>query len=161
MKYKFYFSWFLLFSFMCTVQAQSLTLSGGKSESSYGGSLTSSIGVSPSSISENGSYTLTSGTQQPYEISMHLSVVDVRSKSIDVRIYPNPFSENISIRFSENSKKENYYYRIFDLNGRLIINGDLKETSNILNLQNLSTGNYVLEISQSGTPVNTYKIIKK
>lgn len=161
MKYKIYFSGLLLFSFIGNVKSQSLTLSGGKSESSSGGSVSSSIGLSPATATGNGSYTVSSGSQQPYEISMHLSVVDIKDKNIDIKIYPNPFSENVFIKFSENLNKEKYSYKIVDLNGRLITKGDLKEISNILNLQNLSTGNYMLEINQSGTTINTYKIIKK
>lgn len=161
MENKFYFSWFLCLAFIINAKSQSQILSGGKSDISSGGSISSSIGLSPSTIASNGSYTVSSGTQQPYEISMYLSVVDISNKSIDVKIYPNPFSENVFIKFSENLNKEKYSYKIVDLNGRLITKGDLKEISNILNLQNLSTGNYMLEINQSGTTINTYKIIKK
>lgn len=161
MKYKIYFSGLLLFSFIGNVKSQSLTLSGGESESSSGGSISSSIGLSPATAAGNGSYTVSSGTQQPYEISMHLSVVDIKNKNIEIKIYPNPFSENVSVKFSQDYRNEKYGYRIFDLNGRLISSGELKETSNILNLQNLATGNYMLEINQSGKTINTYKIIKK
>lgn len=161
MKYKIYFSGLLLFSFIGNVKSQSLTLSGGESESSSGGSISSSIGLSPATVVGNGSYTVSSGSQQPYEISMHLSVVDIKNKNIDVKIYPNPFSENVSVKFPQDYKKEKYDYRIFDLNGRLITKGELKEISNVLNLQNLSTGNYMLEINHFGKTINTYKIIKK
>ncbi|MFC4162496.1 T9SS type A sorting domain-containing protein [Epilithonimonas zeae] len=161
MKSKIYFSGLLLFSFIWNVKSQSLTLSGGESESSSGGSISSSIGLSPATVAWNGSYTVSSGSQQPYEISMHLSVVDIKNKNIDIKIYPNPFSENVSVKFSQDYKKEKYDYRIFDLNGRLIIKGELRETANILNLQNLSIGNYILEINQFGITINTYKIIKK
>ncbi|TDX83134.1 T9SS type A sorting domain-containing protein [Epilithonimonas xixisoli] len=161
MKYKIYFSGLLLFSFIGNVKSQSLTLSGGESESSSGGSISSSIGLSPATVVGNGSYTVSSGSQQPYEISMHLSVVDIKNKNIEIKIYPNPFSENVSVKFSQDYKNEKYSYRIFDLNGRLITKGELKEISNVLNLQNLSTGNYMLEINHFGKTINTYKIIKK
>ena len=161
MENKFYFSWFLCLAFIINAKSQSQILSGGKSDISSGGSVSSSIGLSPSTIASNGSYTVSSGTQQPYEISMYLSVVDISNKSIDVKIYPNPFSENVFVKFSEGFGKEKYTYRIIDQNGRIINKGNLRESSNILNLQNLSTGNYILEINQSGKTINTYKIIKK
>lgn len=161
MRNKFYFSWILLVALIINVKSQSLTLSGGKSENSSGGSISSSIGLSPSTIASNGNYTITSGTQQPFEISMHLSTIDITNKSIDVKIYPNPFSENVFVRFSENKSKDDYAYKIFDQNGRIINKGGLKNPTNILNLQNLTTDNYILEITQSGKTINTYKLIKK
>lgn len=161
MKNKLYFSWILLIALIINVKSQSLTLAGGKSESSSGGSISSSIGLSPSTIASNGNYTITSGTQQPFEISMHLSTIDITNKSIDVKIYPNPFSESVFVKFSENTSKNNFAFKIFEQNGRIIIQGDLKNSTNVLNLQNLTTGSYILEINQSGKTINTYKLIKK
>ena len=92
---------------------------------------------------------------------MHLSIIDITNKSIDVKIYPNPFSENVFVKFSENTIENNFAFKIFEQNGRIIIQGDLKNSTNVLNLQNLTTGSYILEINQSGKTINTYKLIKK
>ena len=75
----------------------------------------------------------------------------------DVEIYPNPFENEISIL----SQTELSTVEIFDISGRQIKKSFLKSPSTSLNLEDLSSGLYILRIKNINAEVNTFKIQKK
>jgi serine protease len=68
------------------------------------------------------------------------------SEKYDWKIYPNPANgflqiENISNELANNSK-----LKVYDLSGRIILESSLANQSNYLNISNLNTGVYLIEI---------------
>ena len=64
-----------------------------------------------------------------------------------IRIYPNPVQETLNIESGESVS-----FKIFDLDGRLLLHGD----GNSIDVSSLKTGTYLLQINN-----NTLKFIKQ
>jgi hypothetical protein len=71
-------------------------------------------------------------------------------------IYPNPSSEQISIKTNLKTN-ENTNYTIVDLNGKFILNGNLRMPETIVDISGLNTGVYFIQIDNQ----QTFKFIKK
>lgn len=82
-----------------------------------------------------------------------LSTNDLQSGN-EIFIYPNPTSDFVYI---ENLKNK-YTYQILDASGRIVKQNEPK--SNIIDIQNLSKGNYILQIRTKDN-LSTFKLIKK
>ena len=78
--------------------------------------------------------------------SIPSSVDDVTSQWT-LSVFPNPASETIFIRGLERIDEGSYQYKIIDRMGRLIQEGSVAESG--INLQELSSGTYLLMIQQN------------
>jgi len=82
-----------------------------------------------------------------------------------MEVYPNPFAENINVRYNA-SQKGLAEINIIDANGKIIL---LKQTNinignnniSINNLSRLNAGFYVARVSINGAVIATEKIIKR
>lgn len=82
--------------------------------------------------------------------SIHELIEDNTSMAIDINghsisIYPNPAHEYINIELSD--KIEEAHFKIFDLNGSLILNHSLNQKNCSVDISRLLPGTYVYEIS--------------
>jgi hypothetical protein len=73
----------------------------------------------------------------------------------DVNIYPNPATDNLHI--NTGSK---YDYNLCDITGKTILTGDLKQGDNNICISSLSTGLYLLNLTDNNGIRTTYKISK-
>jgi len=83
-----------------------------------------------------------------------LAIIDQDSGS-KIKLFPNPALEMVNI-FGENLLA----YNLFDTNGRLVLHGSLRNT-NTVNLGNLKTGLYFIEVWDVDANKQTFKLIKK
>jgi hypothetical protein len=77
----------------------------------------------------------------------------------EVAIYPNPFDDKISIQIQDNESPA--LISIYDAEGKLHYSTQLATLNNELNLSELRSGIYFVNISKDGKFVKTVKIIKK
>jgi transforming growth factor-beta-induced protein len=75
--------------------------------------------------------------------------------SVEFDVYPNPATDEIRINSFDNQFDQ---VRIFDLQGRVVLQENL--TSNVLNIETISEGAYVLELSSSNAIVTKQISIK-
>lgn len=75
----------------------------------------------------------------------------------NITIYPNPAKNEVNVKLN---KAENADYRIHDLSGRLIKKGNLAADGKI-NVEKLSSGNYVLTVEMKNGEKRTEKLIIK
>ncbi len=61
------------------------------------------------------------------------------------QIYPNPAQESIYIKW-DNQKTENLNYQIFDMSGRMKLEGKFENDESSINIQSLSEGLYFLQL---------------
>ena len=70
-------------------------------------------------------------------------------------IYPNPISNTMTIKSSSNDEM-----RLFDLNGRLIHKTSIVSGENQLDMSQISSGTYFVEIGNEAKKVFRKKIVK-
>ena len=90
----------------------------------------------------------------------NVSTDDVELK--DLKIYPNPASEILTIEFAAETNGKTTF-EVFDLNGRLVqtqTNNQSNQVTQQLNVTHLKTGTYILVIN-TGKYKSTHKFIKK
>lgn len=84
----------------------------------------------------------------------NLSVSD--NELLNVSVYPNPTKGILNVRLPQNSEKTTLYLN--DIQGRRILTKETSNADEVLNIENLSDGVYILSI-QSGTLKTTKKIV--
>ena len=87
-----------------------------------------------------------------------LGINDFESEKIKLKIYPNPANSFLSIQNFENLT-ENFEYKIIDLTGRIVKNGNSKYNEQI-NIEELMNGNYIIKIQTDNDKIISQKIIK-
>ncbi len=162
MKCKFLKSTFLLLflgvGLFCTHAQESVVSSGGDAAGSDG-SVNYTVGqtVYASSSTEEGS--LSAGVQQPYEFFVVSSADETVAVDIDVNAYPNPTVDQVTLN-TKTDGSQNLSFRLFDLEGKLLEQQEILQDKQVISMQHLAPGTYVLKVMQDDDPVKTFKIIK-
>lgn len=84
----------------------------------------------------------------------NLNVAD--NELLNVSVYPNPTKGILNVRLPENSEKTTLYLN--DIQGRRILMKEASNPNEVLNIENLSDGVYILSI-QNGALKTTKKIV--
>lgn len=142
------------------VVAQSSVNASGGNLSGANGSVSYSVGqvVYTTNIGSNGS--IAQGVQQPYEISEVLSSVDYSELIKDLKIYPNPSTDVLTINMY-NIDNLQLDYQIVDINGKILKTGENIENETNINVSTFASAIYFLKITNQNKEVKTFKIIKK
>lgn len=79
---------------------------------------------------------------------------------IRVEVYPNPFEKGVNIKLTGEGNADLYCY-LYDLTGNLLVNKLIREGEGYIDIQNHTTGIYMLRIIDGeGKPVMTLKLVK-
>lgn len=81
-----------------------------------------------------------------------LSTNDTKSTKLNVSIAPNPVSDILSVNIPLKGKNT---YKIIDINGRILLTGELNDSK--INVSSLNRGSYFLDIEG----ISSFKFIKK
>jgi len=106
---------------------------------------------------QNGNLILTHGFQQQLIITAVEENIDIL---VNIKVFPNPASDNLNIRFEEPIDGE-VVITIIDSQGRVIKTETIESTTTEkqINLQELDGGVYFLRMTK-GKLVNVYKVVK-
>jgi aminopeptidase N len=92
------------------------------------------------------------------QIALGIDEIDLEK---GLAIYPNPASDQLTLLFEE-AVKEDQSYKIYDVSGKVVKEGDLDMQQKIvLNIQDLDIGYYVLSIQNKSTSKNLKFIVNK
>lgn len=91
-------------------------------------------------------------------IEQNLSTNDFENFNSKILVYPNPTNNFITIK-SKKKSAENFRYKIFDITGRNVINGNSKFNEQI-NVESLNIGNYIIQLETENGQKSTEKITK-
>ena len=77
-----------------------------------------------------------------------------------MKAYPNPTTANLNLKIT-NYAIENLDYQLFDISGRIISQHKITSEETAISMENLAAGNYIVQVSDNGKTLKTFKIIKK
>ena len=142
---------------------QAITSFGGDATSvtgslSYsGGEIAVKTAYAPAITVVNVTESFSEGVQQP------ITARDVQYQGIDaltvgVAIYPNPTADNIILECDQPTQLS---YTLYNANGQTLSRGNYNGGQQIIDLQQLAAGTYMLHVATPDqTKKNIYKIIK-
>jgi hypothetical protein len=130
---------------------------GGKATGN--GSVTYTVGqnIYTTNIGTYGS--VSQGVQQSLEIFV-LSNKDFKELNLNAFTYPNPTKDKITLELS-NLELTNLSFTMFDIKGRILLKGVIKEKNTSIIMKDYSAGVYLLKVHQQNKELKTFKIIKK
>ena len=148
----------LLFSVFNTTQAQSVILPSGDNASGSGGTASYSVGqmVQNTIVGSNG-FSAIQGIQF-YIASSTLAITDFET-NLNISTYPNPTSSFLNIKI-QGIQENTLSYKLFNILGKLLISGNIKNNAAKINVEQLPSATYLLRVSNSNNITKTYKIIK-
>ena len=139
-------------------QAQeSVNASGGDATSS-GGTVAYSVGQLVYTTNTSSSGTVSQGVQQAYEIySVGIKETEL---NISLSVFPNPTADNLTLQISDYNN-EKLSYQLFDLQGKLLNNGQVTAQQTLINTSSLSPATYFINVlNKENKQVQSYKVIK-
>jgi hypothetical protein len=150
----------ILVLFTLIVQAQvkqEVIASAGGYNTSGGLSISWTLGEVIIPTFKNGDLVLTHGFQQKLIITVIEENLDIL---IDVKVFPNPASEVVYIRF-ESTVNGEIDVNILDSQGKLVKTDKIESTmtEKQINLQEMPAGIYYLRLTK-GKLLNVYKVVK-
>lgn len=152
----------LIFSILVSgVKAQTLHATMGTT----GGSATGTAGVVTFTIGQccytqvnSATNSVLQGIQQPYEIQMVSSIPTFFN--IGLYAYPNPTSSFLILKI-ENQIFGILSYRIVDLNGKMIRTEMITTVETTINLSELPTSVYFVQVTEGNEVIKSFKIIRQ
>lgn len=147
-----------LFLVIIDLQAQKTVPSTGGEATGTGGASSYTIGqvVYSNYTGTNGS--VAQGVQQPYEISTTIGVKLVEI-NLDLAAYPNPTQGALLLNIG-NYNNEKLTYQLYDIQGKLLSSKQVIDSTTSIDMQNLPTSTYLLNVQDGNTLIKTFKIVK-
>lgn len=140
-------------------QAQESTNAAGGDALGSGGSVAYSVGQVVYTTNTNGSESVSQGVQQTYEISS----VGIKETELNISLvaFPNPTADNLTIEISDYNN-EKLKYQLYDMQGKLLKNGEIVAKQTQIDMLNLSRASYFVNVlNEENIKVQSFKVVKK
>lgn len=147
-----------LVSFSIQVSGQETLNTGGTNMSGTAGNVTASLGQIFYETTPSSAGNITTGVQQPYEITATLGV-DITEISLNLTIFPNPTADilNLKMGFKDYNK---YRYDIFDSSGKLLASQPILQAQTQIIMSSYPASIYLLKVSKEGKTIKIFKVLK-
>ena len=149
---------FLLGFGLTGVQAQTSVNTTGGDATGSGGTVAYSVGQVVYTTNTDASGTVSQGVQQAYEIF----TVGIKETKLDISlsVFPNPTAHNLTLSVGDYNN-EKLSYQLFDMQGKLLNNGQVTTQQTQINTAHLPAATYFIHVlSQENKKIQTFKIIK-
>ena len=73
-------------------------------------------------------------------------------------MFPNPTAQLLNVKVQQINNES---YQIFDINGKLVLEGKLSNTNTVIDMAGLAEGTFILSIVRANQPVKSFQIIKQ
>ena len=135
-------------------------IASGNDATGSSGSVTYSIGQVFYTSIEESEYNVVQGIQHQ-ETYNSLDTQDVIEPKTEISIYPNPTTDFVNINM-EGYELENGLrsYQLYDFQGRLLKQNTINQNETQVNLSDLSSSIYLLQVYVDNKALKTFKIIK-
>lgn len=146
-----------LLSSISLYSQQTIASSGGNAYGS-GGNVSYTIGQSDFiyQIGSNGS--INQGVQQPYEF-FTVGMDEHPNIGLACKVFPNPTVNYVTL-LVEDINLEKLEIKLFDMSGKLLYQQSITDKETHINMDYLTTANYLLHVIQDQKQIKTFKIIK-
>lgn len=139
-------------------QAQESANSSGGDATGSGGTVAYSIGQVVYTTNTGGSGSVAQGVQHAYEIFS----VGIKETELEIllTVFPNPTAENLTLQINDYNNAK-LSYQLFDIQGKLLSNGQIVAEQTQINMNSLPTATYFINVvNQENKKVQSFKIIK-
>ena len=139
-------------------QAQESANASGGDATGSGGTVAYSVGQVVYTTNTGGTGSVAQGVQHAYEIF----TVGIKETNLNISLtaFPNPTTENLTLQISAYNN-EQLSYQLFDIQGKLLSNGQILEQQTQINMNSLPPATYFINIvNQENKKVQSFKIIK-
>lgn len=144
--------------FISKMQAQQSVNTSGGNAIGTGGTVNYSVGqIDYTSTSGTGG-TVSQGTQQAYEI-FTLGTDNFSNIKLTMMVYPNPTTSMVNLKI-EDYASENLKYSLFDIQGRQIESKKITQDETQIQMGNLVSAIYFINVLDNNKILKTFKIIK-
>ena len=147
----------LLFFAVSSSTAQKVVSANGGTATAAGTQVSWTIGEPITATVSDGTTTLTQGFQQS-KLTV-TAINDIQVAGVEIKVYPNPTSDFVTIHFSKVMEKPTYL--LFDLSGRLIQQKKIESTDAKVDMTQFAGGSYILKVNSGQQPLQTFKIVKR
>lgn len=148
-----------IFCYSPELLSQNVIVASGGNSSGSGGAVSYTLGqVVYTPASGTGGNAL-QGIQLPYEVYIITSDKFAEHVEVSIIAYPNPVSDYLILITSENIFKR-LSYKLFDINGKLVLQGDVRDKETRIPFGNFTPGHYILMVLNKNIEIRTFKIIK-
>lgn len=138
--------------------AQKVISSNGATATAAGYEVSWTIGEAVIATVSDANNTLTQGFHQSKLTVTAINELSVTD--IEIKVYPNPTSDFVTIHFSKIVEKPRYL--LFDLSGKLLEQKNIDSSDAKINMAGFAEGVYILKLNHLGSlPLQTFKIIKR
>jgi hypothetical protein len=137
---------------------ETVAVSGGVAKGSDG-SASYSIGQALYNTHTGSNGSVAHGVQQPYEISIILGINGTEGISLTLLAYPNPTKDVLTLKV-ENYNSENLYYKVIDLNGKLLEFSKLNDYETQIAMSKYPPALYLLKVYDSQKEIRVFKVVK-
>lgn len=158
MYLKILFTLILVFNTISQNAQESIVGTGGNTSESNG-SVSYSIGQIAYTSNESSAGSITQGVQQPYEI-LTLSGAEITNIELLFSVYPNPTTSFVTLKILEIELTQ-LSFTLFDLQGKLLYERKVAQSSTSIDLESYESGIYILNILDQNKLLKSFKIIKK
>ena len=142
---------------IANVFAQEVISANGGTATAAGHEVSWTIGETVVATVGNANNTLTQGFHQS-KLTV-TAINDIRVSDIEIKVYPNPTSDFVTVHFSKVTEKPTYL--LFDLSGRLLEQKNIESTDVKIDMTNFAGGSYILKLNSGQQPLQSFKIIKR
>lgn len=147
---------FLLYS-SCLRAQETFSATGGAAKGN-GGTISFTAGQVAYTAIKSNSGTSAQGIQQPFEIFI-ITGREQPGIDLEIAVYPNPTSGFLNLNIEDYHSRK-LIYRLFDINGSLLMIGEITEKQTVVPTGDLPPAPYYLKLSDDSMEIITYKIIK-
>lgn len=105
---------------------------------------------------ENASANVREGVQQTYSVE-ELKIEGVEPFSFDIKVYPNPTTDNVTVSLGKTVA--DMHYELYDVDGRLLQKETMRTAEHSIDMRDYPSGAYLLRII-SDKATQPYRIVK-
>lgn len=141
-----------------SIHAQQVISSTGGTISNGSNTLSFTLGELVIDTRTSGSTTITQGFHQT-KLTI-TAVSELPGLSFSINAFPNPTSDFVTFKTAK-VDNEKLSYALFDLQGKLLLKGELLNGEAQVPFASLPAATYIIKITKEGKDVKTMKIVKQ